>query len=144
MWGLVYNHRLVGTNVSWMNPVLYAMKKTGIFANWNWKWKPQFHSKWNLQKVDKRIYRCGLRSIDSNVSTFHTTWEFNEGGLKIPPTWAIVRLNRSGLYERSAVALCLCPIQHTLIVADVENMLNAEMIVGKKATAKPLLFRGVG
>ncbi len=36
-----------------------------------------------------------------------------------------------------------CRLQHTLIVADPENLLKAPTIVGKP-TNKPVLFKGVG
>lgn len=34
--------------------------------------------------------------------------------------------------------------QHTLIVADSTNLLDAPTIVGEKKTLAPLLFRGIG
>ena len=37
----------------------------------------------------------------------------------------------------------ICLIQHTLIVADTKNLLDAPLIVGSKASS-PLLYRGVG
>lgn len=42
-----------------------------------------------------------------------------------------------------AFKLSLCFLQHTLIVADPDNLLKAPTIVGKP-TDKPVLFKGVG
>lgn len=84
---------------------------------------------------------CGIEFDEEKTAVIdHHNYDVSDPG-------EVNKRNISWYYMSKTLNLCLKVIsfclQHTLIVADPDNLLKAPTIVGKP-TNKPVLFKGVG